>query len=131
MSVVASTIESETSSCKRSRPMSTTTLAQQASGVAMVDMVATMKDISKSFKAHPNDLEVAMDILNNHTELTTMQRLDISDYLADPKNLNHAVVFRKLHLSTRKHWLAHRLAEIGHKPARVDEAGEMDIDCDT
>ncbi|KAI9573301.1 hypothetical protein HD554DRAFT_2035680 [Boletus coccyginus] len=92
-----SAVASETSSHKWSCPMSTTALTQQASGVAMVDMVATMKDISRSFKAYSNDLEVAMDILNEHTELTTMQRLNISDYLADPKNLNHAVIFCKLH----------------------------------
>ena len=128
---MASNIELETSSHKWSRPVSTTALAQQASGVVMVDMVAMMKDISESFKVHPNDLEVAMDILNEHMKLTTMQRLDISDYLADLTDLNHAIIFCKLHQSERKHWLARRLAEIRHKPARVDKVGEMDIDSDT
>ncbi|KAG8221220.1 hypothetical protein J3R82DRAFT_1380 [Butyriboletus roseoflavus] len=123
-----SAVESETSSHKQSRPLSVTALAQQASGAAIADMAATMKDISKSITTHANDLEMAMEILNEHDELTTIQKLDISDYLVDPNHLNHAVVFHKLRVSERKYWLACRLAELGHQPVTMsDQVGEMEV----
>ncbi|KAG8221768.1 hypothetical protein J3R82DRAFT_2075 [Butyriboletus roseoflavus] len=91
-------------------------------------MAATIKDISKSITTHANDLEMAMEILNKHDELTIIQRLDISDYLADPNHLNHAIVFCKLHVSERKYWLVCRLAELGHQPVTVsDQVGEMEV----
>ena len=47
----------------------------------MEEIAAVVKDISHSI-APPDALGAAIDILQQHHELTTIQRLDIGEYLA-------------------------------------------------
>ncbi|KAI9570955.1 hypothetical protein HD554DRAFT_2169763 [Boletus coccyginus] len=100
---------------KRSRPASVTAMAQQAGGVAMWEITAAVKDFTCTMAPPPppiDDLSAAIDILNQHVELTPMQRLDVSDFLMLDKNKNHAIIFRKLDEESREAWLNCRLSEI-------------------
>ncbi|KAF8547875.1 hypothetical protein OG21DRAFT_1489854 [Imleria badia] len=113
-----SIIESDVNvSRKRSCPESTAAMAQQAGGEAMQEIAAVVKNITRNMAPPPppiDDLSTAMDVLNGHVELTPMQRLDISDFLAvdKPENKNQVIVFQKLDEASRKAWLNHRLSEI-------------------
>ena len=89
----------------------------------MQEIAAVVKDISHSI-APPDALSAAIDILQQHHELTTIQRLDIGEYLALEKNKNQAVLFHKLGEEEQKEWLSHRLFEIAvgrHRTADMIE----------
>jgi len=77
----------------------------------MQELVAVVKDISCSI-APPDALGAAIDILQKHHELTPIQRLDISEYLALEQNKNQAILFHKFGKEERKVWLARRLCKI-------------------
>lgn len=100
---------------KRSCPASAMAMAQEVDGVAMQEIAAVVKDLTRSMAPPPppiNNLSTSIDILNQHVEFTPMQRLDISDFLVLDKNKNHATIFQKLDEASRKAWLNHRLSEI-------------------
>ncbi|KAG6376236.1 hypothetical protein JVT61DRAFT_2212 [Boletus reticuloceps] len=101
---------------KRSRAPTVTTQAQLDGSVAMQDIATafkdfscTMADINKpSSKVPETDLSQAVNILNQHTELSVLDRITISDYLAN--NVNQAIVFRSMSdMETRRIWIQVKL----------------------
>ena len=109
--VSPSVTDSVASIRKWSRPLSATAQAQQVGGAAMQELAAVVKDISHSI-APPDALGAAINILQQHHELTPIQRLDISEYLVLEQNKNQAILFHKFGEEEWKVWLAHRLFEI-------------------
>ena len=109
--VSPSVANSVASLCKWSRPLSATAQAQQVGGAAMQGLAAVVKDISHSM-APPDALGAAINILQQHHELTPIQQLNISEYLMLEQNKNQAILFHKFGEEERKVWLACRLFEI-------------------
>jgi len=70
--VSPSVTDSVASIHKRSRPLSATAQAQQVGGAAMQELAAVVKDISHSI-APPDALGAAINILQQHHELTPIQ----------------------------------------------------------
>ena len=58
----------------------------------MQEIAAVVKDISHAI-APPDALGAAIDILQQHHELTTIQRLDIGEYLALEKKQESSGTF--------------------------------------
>ncbi|KAH0825837.1 hypothetical protein J3R83DRAFT_7820 [Lanmaoa asiatica] len=82
----------------------------------MQDIAVSIKKMSQNI-APSDDLGAMLDVLNQHHELTPIQKLNISKYLALPANKNQAILFQKLGEVERKAWLTCRLVEITHNAA--------------
>jgi hypothetical protein len=104
------------SSRKRSRAPTVAAQAQLDGSAAMQDIASAFKDFSRtmadsskpSSTVRETDLSQAIDILNQHTELAFLDRIAISDYLAN--NLNQAIVFRSTpDMEMRKVWIQVKL----------------------
>jgi len=91
----------------------------------MQEIAAVVKDFSHSM-APPDILGTAIDLLQQHRELTPIQRLDISEYLALEKNKNQATLFNKFGEEERKEWLSRRLSEI---VAAADRMENLELRC--
>jgi len=85
----------------------------------MQEIATVVKDFSHSM-APPDILGAAIDLLQQHRELTPIQRLDIGEYLALEKNKNQATLFNKFSEEGRKEWLSHRLSEIAAAADRME-----------
>ena len=82
----------------------------------MQDIATTFKDFSRimadigkpSLNVPETDLSQAVNILNHHTELSVLDRITISDYLAN--NVNQAIVFCSMSdMEARKVWIQVKL----------------------
>ena len=101
---------------KRFRAPTVATQAQMDGSAAMQDIATAFKDFSRtmadankpSSKVPETDLSQAVNILNWHTELSVLDRIAISDYLAS--NVNQAIVFcSMLDMEVWKVWLQVKL----------------------
>ena len=79
--VSSSVTDSVASLPKRSRPLSATAQAQQVGGAVMQEIAAVVKNFSCSM-APPDILGTAINLFQQHCELTPIQRLNIGEYLA-------------------------------------------------
>jgi len=78
---------------KRSRLLSATAQAQQVGGAAMQEIATVVKDFSRSM-APPDILGAAIDLLQQHHELTPIQRLDIGEYFLLKKKQESSHTFQ-------------------------------------
>ena len=90
--------------------------AQMDGSAAMQDIATAFKDFSHmmadankpSSKVPKTDLSQVVNILNQHTELSVLDRIAISDYLAS--NVNQAIVFCSMSdIEVQKVWLQVKL----------------------
>lgn len=96
----------------------------------MQDIATSIKQMSEKI-APLDDLSIALDILNQHNELTDIQKLDIGEYLVLPSNKNQAILFQKLGEMARKTWLTRRLAEIDRNAGAAEQVdADMQVEDD-
>ncbi|KAF8838393.1 hypothetical protein BDN67DRAFT_971589 [Paxillus ammoniavirescens] len=110
-SSTGSSNNSEISSKYSSTP-SAIVQAQQEGGAAMKQIAAAMQDLSRLMAPPSDDIGTAISLLNEHPELSAIDKLDIGDYLVKPENRDQVVTFRAYGFETRKVWLRRRLEEL-------------------
>ncbi|KAG9308922.1 hypothetical protein JVU11DRAFT_11383 [Chiua virens] len=127
---MAAESDTESSAYKRTHPLSTSTHAQQVGSIAMQDIVAVVWDMSHNLAAPPvNSFSAAVDVLNKH-KLSAAERLDISEYLADPSHRNDATLFCKLSEEEQALWLKRWLRMLREMAAKKCAEGGMVSDDD-
>lgn len=92
------------------------TQAQMDGSAVMQDIATAFKNFSHTMadankpllKVPETDLSQAVNILNQHTKLSVLDRIAISDYLVS--NVNQAIVFHGMSdMEVRKVWLQVKL----------------------
>ena len=78
----------------------------------MHEVAEAVKDLSCSIAPPTDDISKAVSLLGQHDELSPLDILDISDYLASAANKNQVIVFCSLDFIIQKEWVQQRLVEI-------------------